>query len=178
MGIDVSAPVAGVGGGVLLAGGGTIAYMGRQQLVAATALEQFVTPSKILPTLRQFQGTLAATDDVLTGVQAAMTTTRLPGQGLFKHVPFIGGAADELDRAVRLGAAAHELSKIDETVLIKQARALSGDTAKLIASAEDDIARIGVAKAGAMSGGTKLLIGGAIAAVGVLLLANAVFDFD
>jgi hypothetical protein len=178
MGIEVSAPVAGVGGGLLLAGGGTLAVMGRRQLTAATALSQFATPYKVLPAMQQLDRTLAATDGILTGVQTAMNTTRLPGEGLLRRVPFLGSAADDLERAVRIGAAAKELSKLDETVLISNARKLSAASSDLIASAEDDIARFSVAKASAMSGGTKLLIGGAVAAVGAFLLANAIFDFD
>lgn len=178
MGIEVSAPVAGVGGGLLLAGGGTLAVMGRRQIAAATALNQFATPYKLLPAMEQLDRTLAATDDILTGVQTAMRSARIPGQGILQRVPFLGGAADDLERAVRIGAAAKELSKLDETVLISNARKLNAHSADLVASAQADIAQFATAKAGAMSGGTKLLIGGAIAAVGAFLLANAVFDFD
>jgi hypothetical protein len=93
-------------------------------------------------------------------------------------VPFIGGAADDLERAVRIGAAAKELSKLDETAIVQTAKQLNTRSAQLVAAAEDDVVRLGAAKAGAMSGGTKLLIGGAIAAVGALLIANAAFDIE
>jgi hypothetical protein len=178
MGIEISPPIAGVGGGVLLAGGGALAFVGRNQLRTATALSQFGTPSQVLPALRDLQSTLSATNDILGGVQQAMQGARLPGSGLFKRVPFIGGAADDLERAVRIGAAAKELSKLDETAIVNTARQLNTRSAQLVAAAEDDVVRLGAAKAGAMSGGTKLLIGGAIAAVGALLLANAIFDVE
>jgi hypothetical protein len=178
MGIEVSAPVAGVGGGVLLAGGGTLAYLGRREIAAATTLSQFATPQQIVPALRDLEHTLGATNQILSGVQGAMAGARLPGAGLFRRVPFIGGAADDLERAVRVGAAAKELSKLDETAIVNSAKQLSERSSLLVSAAEGDVARLGAAKTGALSGGTKLLIGGAIAAAGALLLANAIFDFD
>lgn len=178
MGIDISPPVAGVGGGVLLAGGGTLAFVGRNQLRAATSLSQFAMPSQVVPALRDLEVTLGATNEILEGVQGAMKGARLPGTGLFKHVPFIGGAADDLERAVRLGAAAKELSKLDETAIVGAARQLNTRSTQLVAAAQDDAVRLGAAKAGALNGGTKLLIGGAVAAVGALLLANAIFDIE
>ncbi len=178
MGIEISPPVAGIGGGVLLAGGGTLAVMGRNQLQAATALSQFATPSQIVPALRELELTLGATNEILEGVQGAMKGARLPGTGLFKRVPFIGGAADDLERAVRLGAAAKELSKLDETAIVGAAKQLNTRSAQLVTAAQGDAVRLGAAKVNAMSGGTKLLIGGAIAAVGALLLANAMFDIE
>jgi hypothetical protein len=178
MGIEVSAPVAGVGGGVLLAGGGALAFMGRRQVAAATALGQFATPSQVVPALRDLEHAIGATNEILGGVQQAMAGARLPGSGLFRRVPFIGGAADDLERAVRIGAAAKELAKLDETAVVNSAQQLSTRSGQLVAAAEADVARLSVAKAGAMSGGTKLLIGGAVAAAGALLLATAIFDFD
>lgn len=178
MGIEISPPVAGVGGGVLLAGGGALAVVGRNQVKAATSLTQFATPSQVLPALRDLETTLGATNEILEGVQGAMQGARLPGTGLFKKIPFIGGAADDLERAVRIGAAAKELSKLDETAIVGAAKQLNTRSTQLVAAAQDDAVRLGAAKVGAMSGGTKLLIGGAIAAVGALLLANAIFDIE
>jgi hypothetical protein len=178
MSIEISPPVAGIGGGVLLAGGGALAVVGRNQLKAATSLAQFATPPQVLPALRDLQATLGATNEILAGVQHAMDGARLPGTGLFRKMPFIGGAADDLERAVRLGAAAKELAKLDESAMVGAAQQLSTRSSQLVAAAQDDAVRVGAAKAGAMSGGTKLLIGGAIAAVGALLLANAVFDIE
>ena len=178
MGIEVAPPVAGVGGGVLLAGGGALAYVGRNQLKVATSWSQFATPSQVVPALRELEVTLGATNEILDGVQGAMQGARLPGTGLFKRMPFIGGAADDLERAVRIGAAAKELSRLDETAIVSAAQQLNTRSTQLVAAAQDDAVRLGAAKAGAMSGGTKLLIGGAIAAVGALLLANAIFDIE
>lgn len=163
---------------MLLAGGGTLAVAGRRQVAAASRMSQLATPSQLLPALRDLQQVLGASDQVLGGVQQAMQAARLPGAGLFKKVPFIGGAADDLERAVRLGAAAKEFAKLDETAMIGAARQLNMRTTQLVTAAEGDVARLAAAKASAMSGGTKLLIGGAVAATGALLLATSLFDVE
>lgn len=145
-------------------------------MVAATSLAQFGTPAQVVPSLHELRETLAATDDLLGGVQTAMEGARLPGKGLFSRVPFIGNAADDLERAVRIGAAARELSSVDETALIDSTRQLTRRVAGLASAAEADVLQLGVMKANAMAAGTRLLLGGAIAAAGASLLAASVFD--
>jgi hypothetical protein len=176
MAIEISPPVAGIGGGGMLAGGGALTMAGARQMQQATSLARFSTPAQVVPALRELQATLGATDELLVGVQSAMEGARLPGAGLFRRVPFIGGAADDLERAVRIGAAAKELAKVDETALVKAAHQLNVRSANLAAAADADVLQLGVAKAGAMSAGAKLAVGGAIAAAGALLLAASVFD--
>lgn len=176
MAIEVPPPVAGVTGTAMLAGGGALALRGRGQLLAATNLGQFASPAQLVPTVRELQTTLAATDVLLDGVQSAMAGARLPGTGLFRRIPFVGAAADDLERAARLGAAAREFAKVDETALVSAASRLSQRTAQLATAVEGDAARLGAAKVAATSGGTKLAVGGALAAAGALLLAATVFD--
>lgn len=176
MAIEISAPVAGVGGGVLLAGGGAVAVASKRQLAASTSLAQFAVLDEIIPTLKEFEKTLGYADTVLTGVQDAMTAVRTPGTGMLRRVPLLGSAADDLERAARLGAAAHELSKIDETALAKAATKLKGSTTGLIASAEAGVTQFRAARISAGSASTKLLVGGGVALAGALLLATAVFD--
>jgi hypothetical protein len=178
MAIEISTPVAGIGGAGLAVGGGVLAVVGGRQLQAATSLAQFATPSQVVPSLRDLDATLQATGTLLDGVQGAMQGARLPGSGIFAKVPFIGRYADDLERAVRLGAGAKELAKIDENAVIGAAKQLTERSSHLVTAAEADVVQLGVAKAGAMSGGIKLLIGGAIAAAGVLLLASTIFDVE
>ncbi len=178
MAIEVAPPVAGIGGGVLLAGGGALAYVGGRQVRAATDVAQFASPTQVVPALRDLQATLGATNEVLDGVQRAMREARMPGSGLFRKVPFIGGAADDLERAVRLGAAARELGKLDETAVVAAAKQLNTRSAQLVAAAQDDAVRLGTARIGVTSGATKLLVGGGLAAVGALLATGAAFDIE
>jgi hypothetical protein len=176
MAIEIAPPVAAIGGGAMLAGGGALAWTGSQQMRSATSFAQFATPSQVVPSLQDLQRTLEVVDDTLVGVQHAMQGARLPAKGIFSRIPFIGGHADDLERAVRLGAAAKELSKVDEGRLVEVARQLNARSSHLVRAAEADVLQLAAAKTQATGAGTKLLIGGVIAAAGALLLAATVFD--
>ncbi len=176
MGLDIPAPVAGIGGGAMMVGGGALALRGRGQVIASTSMSQFHTPSLVVPATQELQQTLQTTGELLDSVQGAMQRVRLPGTGLFKRIPFIGGAADDLERAARLGMAAREISKVDETALVQSASRLNARAVELAAAVEADAVRIGTAKAGILSGTNKLAIGIGIAAIGAALLGAALFD--
>ena len=156
MAIEISAPVAGIGGGVLAVGGGALAVVGGRQVKAATGASQFATLPKVMPMIDDIQSMLGATSNLLADVQFA---TRDTNGGLFSRI-----------------GAAKQLAVLDETPLLNAARKLNNSSSEVIALAKDDAVRLGAAKIGATSGAIKLVAGGIIAATGALLVANAAFD--
>lgn len=176
MGLDIPAPVAGIGGGAMVVGGGALAMRARSEILHATSTANFATPKLIVPATRQLHETLDATGNILAGVQKAMDGARVPGSGIFRRIPFIGGAADDLERAARLGAAAHEIAKLDETALLSSAAKLNQRAVELAAAVEGDAARLATAKASVLGGTNKLALGIGVAAFGAALLGAALFD--
>lgn len=156
MAIEISPPVAGIGGGVILAGGGALAVVGGRELSKATALSQFASPPKMLPVADDVQRMLGATDALLAEVQYA---TRNGTGGVFGKI-----------------GAAKDLAKIDEGPLLYAARKLNTSSSELVTLIKQDLGQVEAVQAAVKIGGAKLAIGGVLAATGALLVANSVFD--
>ena len=158
MGMDIPAPAAGIGGGALLVGGGALAVTGGRNLASATALDQFATMPKLLPTLESAQKAMDATDDMLAEVQYA---TRNGTSGLFGKF-----------------SAAKELSKVDESRLVGAAKEANLAMADLLVAVEGDLPKIPEIRLNAQRAGIRIGAGVAIAALGAGLVLSSAFDIE